>query len=156
MRRRHRMQSIRRFYNQAKTCLRCLERLDMNHLENIKELNANLARLYADALELPDVPVHRQSTEDDVIRHENSWNFSDQYFWVVMNPLDKTSFCQSSLKDALHDIEHDLEHGLALYESGEPFEAAAVWRTSFFLHWGAHLLEVIPLLHTLVKEKMEI
>ena len=55
MRRRHRMQSIRRFYNQAKTCLRCLERLDMNHLENIKELNANLARLYADALELPEL-----------------------------------------------------------------------------------------------------
>ncbi|MGN0940186.1 MAG: DUF5063 domain-containing protein [Selenomonadaceae bacterium] len=128
----------------------------MNHLKNITELSANLARLYADALELPDVPVRRQSAEDDVMRHGNPWNFSDQYFWAVMNPLDETSLCQSSLKDALADIEHDLENGIALYESGDSFAAAALWRCLFFIHWGAHFMEVVPFLHTVIKEKMEI
>lgn len=153
MRRKYKMQMIRRFYHQSKTCCGCLERLDMNHRKTIEELNASLAHLYADALQLPDIPVRRHKIEDDTIRHGHPWNFRDELFWVVMNPLDATSFCQSSLKDALHDIEHDLEHGLALYESGEPFEAAAVWRTSFFLHWGAHLLEVVPFLHTIIKER---
>ena len=156
MRRRHRMQSIRRFYNQAKTCLRCLERLDMNHRKTAEELNASLARLYADALQLPDIPVRRHKIEDDTIRHGHPWNFRDESFWVVMNPFEKTSLCQSSLKDALADINHDLDNGIALYESGDPFAAAALWRRLFFLHWGAHLMEVVPLLHTLVKEKMEI
>lgn len=151
MRRRYRAQIIRRFYHQAKTCCGCLERLDIHRQNTVEELNASLARLYADALQLPYIPVCRSNASDFVIHHENHWNFKDQSFWVVMNPSDAESLCQSSLKDALHDIEHDLDEGIALYESGDIFAAASLWRKFFRLHWGAHLVEVVPFLHTIIK-----
>jgi hypothetical protein len=44
------------------------------------------------------------------------------------------------LADDLSDIYFDLKQGLALLED-DPLQAANLWRCSFYVHWGKHLLD---------------
>lgn len=72
----------------------------------------------------------------------------DLVFNVVFDPLDPSSICSTSLKDALGDIYKSLKLGLGILDR-EPQKKLAVfweWRHAYEFHWGRHLLDAIRFL----------
>ena len=157
MRRCHEMQSIRRFYHLSKDACSAIETMQVDDVKSLKKLNASLANLYAEALKLPEIHGNfpnaiKMLTYRDATRHYRVCGYG-LYFWVAFYPNNPDSLCQESFADALGDICRDLEDGNALYEAGDLKGALAIWRNSFYTHWGKHLVEIIHPLHVLITEK---
>jgi Domain of unknown function (DUF5063) len=114
-----------------------------------------LARLYAAALELPDVDV---SDEDDapdlpdVDSRSVLGSFKDlpfQYYREIFDPVvDKEDEAVvGDLADDLTDIYIDLKRGLALMDRGFEPRAVFEWRCTFGFHWGRHATSAMRALH---------
>ena len=156
MRRCHEMQSIRRFYHLSKDACSAIETMQVDDVKSLKKLNASLANLYAEALKLPEIHgnfpnVEKILTYREATRHYKVCGYG-HFFWVVFYPNNPDSLCQESFADALGDICRDLEDGNALYEVGDLKGALAIWRNSFYTHWGKHLVEIIHPIHVLITE----
>ena len=156
MRRCHKIQSIRRFYHLSKAACSAIEIMQIENVKSLKNLNAALSNLYAEALKLPEAHGNfpnagKMRTYRDATRHYKICGYG-QFFWVVFYPNNPDSLCQESFADALGEICGDLEDGNALYEAGDLKGALAIWRNSFYTHWGKHLVEIIHPLHVLITE----
>lgn len=156
MRRCHEIQSIRRFYHLSKEACSAIETMQVDNVKSLKKVNASMGNLYAEALKLPEVHgklpnVEKVRTYRDATRHYKVCGYG-QFFWVVFYPNNPNSLCQESFADALGDICRDLEDGSALYEVGDLKGALAIWRNSFYTHWGKHLVEIIHPIHVLITE----
>ena len=157
MRQCHKMQSIRHFYHLSKDACSAIETMRIDNVKSLKILSTALSNLYAEALKLPEVHgkfpnVAKMRTYRDATRHYKICDYK-LFFWFVFDPSDSDSLCQESFKDALGDICRDLEDGNALYEAGDLKGALAIWRNSFYVHWGKHLAEIIHPIHVLITEK---
>ena len=156
MRRCHGMQSIRRFYHLSKDACSAIETMQVGDVKSLKKLNIALSNLYSEALKLPEVHGNfpnagKMRTYRDATRHYKICGYG-QFFWVVFYPNNPDSLCQESFADALGEICRDLEDGNALYEAGDLKGALAIWRNSFYTHWGKHLVEILHPLHVLITE----
>jgi hypothetical protein len=62
-------------------------------------------------------------------------------YWLEFDTGDGQSGMSGSLADDLTDIYFDLQRGLELLESAWPQDAVQVWKSSYRLHWGQHLVD---------------
>ena len=116
----------------------------------------HLARLYAAALELPDVELGDEDeaegcdVDDDRARVLRS--FADlpfQYYREIFDPVvDKAeNAVVGDLADDLTDIYIDLKRGLVILERCTETAAVFEWRCSFGFHWGRHATSALRALH---------
>jgi hypothetical protein len=119
------------------------------------ELARLLSRLYAAAMDLPEVEVGSETYEDIPVSElppSLGEKVGAQYYWTVFNPITENETVVGDLLDDLGDIHKDLRRGLVLWDRGTPeFQADAAWRWrfSFGTHWGKHALEALTALHQL-------
>lgn len=116
-----------------------------------------LTRLYAAALELPDVSSgDQQNTKDTevsdaewkaVLNHSNRLPLDE--YGEIFNPLllPPEEAVIASLADDIADIYRDVVCGLKHYRLGDHQEATWQWTTSFNWHWGEHITGAIRALH---------
>jgi Domain of unknown function (DUF5063) len=113
-----------------------------------------LARLYAAALDLPDIAVSDDDPDAPDIPSESRRNitssFADlpfQMYWEVFDPIVEEEPVCGDVTDDLTDIYLDVKSGLALFDQGS--EAAAVWhwRLLFRSHWGHHATSALRAVH---------
>jgi len=105
----------------------------------------HLARLYAQALDLPQVECG--DVDAPHLSHE-AWQrvfrrfaaLPLNYYWtcdpLVLEPAAAPTM--GDLADDLADIWRDLKGGLALFDAGHVQAAAWEWREHFQIHWGRH------------------
>lgn len=121
-----------------------------------RESLAQLSRLYAAALDLPDVdfvpapdpPEHSQQARERLAANLRPLPF--QYYWEVFTPTDhadQTPACGDLFDDFL-DIVGDLSDGLWLYDAEHHAAAAFAWAQMFDAHWGRHAVSAMRALHT--------
>lgn len=116
-----------------------------------------LARLYAAALELPDVDLEDEDETDapdlpngaseKILRSFKDLPF--QYYREIFDPVvdKKDDAVVGDLADDLTDIYIDLKCGLALLDRGAEPGAVFAWRCSFGFHWGRHVTSAMRALH---------
>ncbi len=94
------------------------------------------------------------SLPDDEQRFELYMRLHDRlhanpFLWLSLGEYQLLSRLCDRLADDLTDIYFDLQRGLNLFDdrllSAE--RAAGVWQSSFYLHWGQHLLDAERWLH---------
>ena len=115
-----------------------------------------LARLYAAALELPNVePVDAADIEHHFDVKKVSPNVS--IFWnrsyrFLFDPriASEDEPIQGNLGDDLSDIHDDLMRGLLLFDAGQIENAVFEWRFSHRTHWGQHATGALFGIHWLV------
>ncbi len=117
-----------------------------------------VARLYASAIQLPDVdpdylplmpqaPALERFAAETVRLRLRSFPF--QHYWEVFHTLttEAEEPCLGDITDDLADIYHDVKEGLlALKISGRPL-AVWHWRFTFSVHWGRHASSALRALH---------
>jgi Domain of unknown function (DUF5063) len=103
----------------------------------VKELEVRTARLYATAVDLPDVRLPEQETNVDredvtLLRRRLAKTFEKaDNFRVVFDPWSEEDPMYSSLSDSFADIYGDLREGLLILEAGGTREEAIWhWRSS--------------------------
>ena len=74
---------------------------------------------------------------------------SNPFLWTSLGEYQLLSRLCDRLADDLTDIYFDLQRGLTLFTGHSPSaeRAAGVWQSSFYLHWGQHLLDAERWLH---------
>jgi Domain of unknown function (DUF5063) len=119
------------------------------------EATRHVARLYAAALELPDVELEDYPAPPNVpqeVRHAMFKSFSAlpfNYYRDVFDPsIEGTEEpVTGDLADDLTDIYYDLHDGFALLRSGNEPAAVWNWRFSFGIHWGRHATSALRALN---------
>jgi hypothetical protein len=110
-------------------------------------LHAHLAALQCAAASLPDSgPDDADGLDllgpsyEDVLRRLDGLPI-DRY-QAVFNALNlaENEPVMCSLKDDLADIYQDLFDGLGYHNQGRAAEAAWVWRSGYYSHWGRHAI----------------
>lgn len=74
---------------------------------------------------------------------------SDTILWSSLDKPDlKRRLCER-LADDFTDMYFDLQNGLKLLQQrpDDPASAASLWRHSYYLHWGEHLVDAEGWLH---------
>lgn len=94
------------------------------------------------------------SLPDDEQRFELYMRLHDRLhanplLWASLGEYQLLSRLCDRLADDLTDIYFDLQRGLNLLNDrpSSPERAAGVWQSSFYLHWGQHLLDAERWLH---------
>ena len=121
------------------------------------EATRHLARLYAAAIELPDVELGEEDEAPDChvpddLSARVLKSFADlpfQYYREIFDPdADKDEDAVvGDLADDLTDIYIDLKRGLMILETGTETAAVFDWRCSFGFHWGRHATSALRALH---------
>jgi Domain of unknown function (DUF5063) len=124
----------------------------------LRELEVRTARLYAAAVDLPDVRLPEQETNVDredvtLLRKRLAKTFEKaDYFRVVFDPWSDEDPVSSSLSDCVADICGDLREGLLILEAGGKREEAIWhWRLLFNSHWGRHAVEALAAMYALTR-----
>jgi hypothetical protein len=122
----------------------------LRHMEKV------LPRLHAAvvSLEVPESGVIHYRLPNDDMRCElfmrlNQLLLADKILWSDFDkPLIKQRLCER-LADDFTDMYFDLKHGLQLLDQypENPAFAANLWRQSYYLHWGEHLVDAEGWLH---------
>jgi hypothetical protein len=119
------------------------------------EATCYLARLYAAALELPDVELERYPEPPPISQETRYAMFKSfgalpfNFYREVFDPaVDKTEDpVIGDLADDLTDIYCDLKDGLELLGQGNEPAAVWHWRLHFGIHWGRHATGALRALH---------
>ncbi|MDR2550848.1 MAG: DUF5063 domain-containing protein [Desulfobulbus sp.] len=114
-----------------------------------------LARLYAQALTLPDIEPENLndpsaiSPESLVKADKNLSAFDGYYYRMFFNPdsLSDEEPVMGNLGDDLRDIYKDIKEGLTLFESGELDNALWHWSFLYKVHWGRHASSALFAIH---------
>ncbi len=90
----------------------------------------------------------------DQVRPFISKSFPDLgFYWCILNPNEMTEYPQfgtGDAKDDILDIYKDLKEGDEHYKNGNLGEAFNVWKQSYEIHWGEHLVDLQALIHSLI------
>lgn len=119
------------------------------------ETSRHLARLYAAAIELPEVDLDDYPEPEPVsIEAKRSmfvsfaalpFNYYREVFYSNSEHADEPVV--GDLADDLTDIYCDLHVGLAIFDSGNESAAVWYWRFSFGAHWGRHAVCALRAIH---------
>jgi hypothetical protein len=114
----------------------------------LAEVEAALSAVYASAVQLPslgslivDQPVGRMSTDEwsELYAALRLKTGTDDTYWHVFDPGERTAVVQGSLADDLAEIYRSLGAGLEALRSGAaPEDVIFGWRSGFDLHWATH------------------
>ena len=127
----------------------------------LASLERTLVRLYAAALELPDVDAESEellptagTSEERMVLFQslNAYLEPYSYYWEVYDPIVRQDgdILAGGLGDDLSDIYYDLRTGLEVWNPRDPIRTADVvwdWRFGFESHWGQHLVDGLRALH---------
>lgn len=74
---------------------------------------------------------------------------NDNILWSGLDPIDLKHCLCEALADDFTDIYFDLKNGLEMLQQHpqQPNYAIGTWRTSFYKHWGQHLMDAESWLH---------
>lgn len=121
----------------------------------LSEAVRHLARLYAAALDLPEVEFS-DHPDPPSMEHE-AWSAMFKSFGVLPFSWYREVFDPSidgaeepvigDLADDLADIYKDLVEGIWLLDRGHAKAATWSWKTSFGAHWGLHAVSALRALH---------
>jgi hypothetical protein len=127
----------------------------------VRNVTALLARLYADALLLPDVGDECSETDEVLAcvdsRAEVAGAISRllgvrDCYWEVFDPGEMSEPITTTLSDDLASIYGDLKGGWVGVGSEAPSlhrHSLSHWHSSFSDHWGAHAVDALRALHRL-------
>jgi sugar phosphate isomerase/epimerase len=128
----------------------------------VSELELVLADLYRYAIRLPSVDAAdcdetppEIETALDVRRLADRLG-ANRYYWMVFNPAshdDHEPVC-ADLLDDLEEILSEIEEGLLWFDLGsEASRSEAMWHLKFGFeqHWGAHAINALTALHSLLR-----
>jgi hypothetical protein len=127
----------------------------------LREVAKVLARLYALAMELPEVEIESENLLEKGIS-EPQWNKlfgdlgqylgKDDYYVQMFDPTDieEERPVGSSLADDLADIYRDLLTGLANIEKSPINDLIWEWKFNFKVHWGNHLTSALSAIHHVI------
>lgn len=121
----------------------------------LREATRHVARLYAAALELPDVDFADHPDPPDFPKAEWDAMFKSfgalpfNYYWEVYDPAieGKEESVVGDVADDLTDIYSDLSKGLWLFDRGHAMAAVWSWKFTFDRHWGRHAVSALRALH---------
>lgn len=121
----------------------------------LREATRHVARLYAAALELPEVEF--SDYPDPPALGQDAWNAMFKSFGSlpfncyreVYDPSieDSDEPVVGDVADDLTDIYSDLTKGLWLLERGHTRAAVWSWKFTFGVHWGRHAVSALRALH---------
>lgn len=122
----------------------------------LRRMEKVLPRLHAAvvSLEVPESTDIDYHLPNDDMRCElfmrlNQLLLSDSILWSRFDkPIIKQRLCER-LADDFTDMYFDLKYGLHLLDKypDNPDQAARLWRQSYYLHWGEHLVDAEGWLH---------
>jgi hypothetical protein len=127
----------------------------------LTEVAKVLARLYALAIELPEVEIESEDLPEKGIS-ESQWNelfgelglyFGKNDYYVQMfdpTEVDEEKPVGSSLADDLADIYRDLMIGLVNIEKRPINDLIWDWKFNFKVHWGNHLTSALSAIHHVI------
>jgi hypothetical protein len=126
----------------------------------LAQLHLCLARLYASALELPEVQPDRSEVEWEgkgsltrsALRADIQGALgAREYYSEMFAPYELQGQAPviGSLSDDLADIYADVSRGLAAWDAKEFHAAVWEWRFHFGHHWGEHVTGALRALHAL-------
>jgi hypothetical protein len=121
----------------------------------LREATRHLARLYAAALELPDVGFTDHPDPPDLPKADWDAMFKSfgalpfNYYWEVYDPAieDSDEPVVGDVADDLADLYSDLIKGLWLLGRGHKMAAVWHWKFTFGCHWGRHAVSALRALH---------
>jgi len=121
----------------------------------LREATRHLARLYAAALELPDVGFTDHPDPPDLPKADWDAMFKSfgalpfNYYWEVYDPAieDSDEPVVGDVADDLADLYSDLIKGLWLLDRGHKMAAVWHWKFTFGCHWGRHAVSALRALH---------
>ena len=122
----------------------------------LRRMEKVLPRLHAAVVSL-DIPesgdIHYRLPNDDLrcelFMRLNQLLLADKILWSSFDkPVIRQRLCER-LADDFTDMYFDLKHGLQLLDQHpeNPVFAANLWRQSYYLHWGEHLVDAEGWLH---------
>lgn len=124
-------------------------------LERISRL---LPLLHAAVMDLPPAsspaPALAASHPDDDSRFDLFQRLAGRLgsrdsYWLEFDTAQDEPGMTGSLADDFTDIYFDLTGGLCLFDAARPEQAAVLWRSSFQVHWGQHLVDAARQLYAL-------
>lgn len=124
-------------------------------LQLLREATWHVARLYAAALELPDVEFADHPDPPDLPKTDWDAMFKSfralpfNHYREVYDPSidDVDEPVVGDVADDLADIYSDLIKGLWLFDRGHTRAAAWNWKFTFDAHWGRHAVSALRALH---------
>lgn len=136
-------------------CAWCESPRDQSSERLAFDTSRHLARLYAAALDLPEVdiddfpdpePVSAEAKRSMFVSFAGlPFNYYREVFFSNVEQVDEPVV--GDLADDLTDIYCDLRDGLALFDSGNEPAAVWYWRFSFGIHWGRHAVCALRAIH---------
>lgn len=133
----------------------CEEPRASDPMQLLREATRHVARLYAAALELPEVAFTDHPEPPDLSEPDWKAMFKTfgalpfNYYWEVYNPSidDSDEPVVGDVADDLTDMYSDLIKGLWLLDHGHTRAAAWSWKFTFDAHWGRHAVSALRALH---------
>jgi hypothetical protein len=132
-----------------------IEHLDGLGRDWLERIAGVLPRLHAAIVALPAIPEPPRiaTTPDYEHRFELFTKLAHRLgsrdnYWLEFDAA-HGEHMSGSLADDLTDIYFDLARGLELMDAAQPEQAAALWRSSFQVHWGQHLVDAERQLYAL-------
>ena len=140
-----------------------IERMEEEGGDWLKRLSRLLPRLHAavDALascadETVQAPMLDLDTRFELYNHLRQRLGDRDSYWMEFDAIGQQHM-SGSLADDLTDIYFDLKHGLELLKEAWPQQAAALWKSSYRLHWGQHLVDAERHLYSLkIRNQLEL
>ena len=121
-----------------------------------------LPRIYAAALELPDVEPDTEDIDSGVESPMDRLAVRIgryDYYWEVFDPRidgDEERVVCGQLSDDLADVYLDLVDPLASFEAGRVADAVWSWKFGLRSHYGAHIVSAMRAIHVLIHEHMPV
>lgn len=124
-------------------------------MQLLREATRHVARLYAAALELPDVEFVDHPDPPDLPKTDWDAMFKSfgalpfNYYREVHDPSieDVDEPVVGDVADDLTDMYSDLIKGLWLFDRGHTRAAVWNWKFTFDVHWGHHAVSALRALH---------
>ena len=104
--------------------------------------------LYRCALELDYPPS--VSDENDVEVNIHLSAESDNFYWMLYNPLVLEEPVGGILIDDIQDIYREIKKGIMFFQTN-PAAALWEWKFGFDNHWGNHAVDAIRALHYMIR-----
>ena len=108
-----------------------------------------LMKLYAEALELPNVEPEKTLEGCEPACCPRSVIAVPADYWEIYDPLEPDEPVCGSLFDDLGDIYRELKSGTLEYEAGRTNNAIWEWKFGVDNHWGQHVVDAIRALHSI-------
>lgn len=119
----------------------------------LRRMEKLLPRLHVAAVSLDSTNIqHSYDLPNDDLRCElymrlNQLLFNDCILWLDLDRAEvKHRMCES-LADDFTDIYFDVKNGLDLLDSENTTSAMDIWYSSYYTHWGQHLVDAETWLH---------